>query len=129
MNVLITGAAGNLGGLLASHLRGDPSLQLVLMVHTRDVAPELKCDPRVRVVRADLARRKPFTLRWRALTLSFISPACREIVSFLFNVRSPLTRDFITIGMVSYYGDTSRMRKELLKELKYGNFREGSSIL
>ena len=48
-----------------------------------------------------------------------------EIASFLFGVRSPLTKDFVKIGMVSYYGDTSRMRKELLPELKYRTFREG----
>lgn len=48
-----------------------------------------------------------------------------EMASFLFGVRSPLTKDFVKIGMVSYYGDTSRMRKELLPELKYKTFREG----
>ncbi len=48
-----------------------------------------------------------------------------EMASLLFGVRSPLTKDFVKIGMVSYYGDTSRMRKELLPELKYKTFREG----
>ena len=42
---------------------------------------------------------------------------------------SPLTRDFIKIGMVSYYGDTGRMRNELLKELKYKNYKEGIHTL
>lgn len=48
-----------------------------------------------------------------------------EKVSLLTGCRAPLTQDFITIGKVSYYGDTSRMRKELLPELKYKTFREG----
>lgn len=48
-----------------------------------------------------------------------------ELFSMLFGTRSPLTRDFIKIGMVSYYGDTSRMRSELLPRLKYKTFRDG----
>lgn len=48
-----------------------------------------------------------------------------EMFSFVFGTKSPLTRDFIRIGMVSYYGDTSRMREELLPKLKYRTFREG----
>ncbi|MCF8299387.1 MAG: NAD(P)-dependent oxidoreductase [Saprospiraceae bacterium] len=52
-----------------------------------------------------------------------------ELFSFLFGVKSPLTRDFVTIGMVSYYGDTKRMRTELLKDLKYRTFKEGIDTL
>ena len=52
-----------------------------------------------------------------------------ECFSFIFGTRSPLTRDFIKIGMVSYYGDTSRMRQDLLPELKYRTYKEGMSIL
>lgn len=52
-----------------------------------------------------------------------------EIFSYLFKTKSPLTRDFIKIGMVSYYGDTHRMRNELLKELKYKNYKEGIRTL
>ena len=48
-----------------------------------------------------------------------------EVFSAIFGTRSPLTRDFIRIGMVSYYGDTSRMRKELLPTLKYPTFKDG----
>ncbi|MCU0849508.1 MAG: NAD(P)-dependent oxidoreductase [Spirochaetes bacterium] len=51
-----------------------------------------------------------------------------EIVSKIFGTRSPLTRDFIKIGMASYYGDTSRMRKELLEEVKYKNYKDALSI-
>ena len=52
-----------------------------------------------------------------------------EFFSRLLGVRSPLTSDFIRIGQVSYYGDTSRMREELLPRLKYKNFREGIKTL
>ena len=48
-----------------------------------------------------------------------------EFFSMIFGTRSPLTKDFIKIGMVSYYGDTNRMRKELLPELKYKTYKDG----
>ena len=52
-----------------------------------------------------------------------------ENVSLLTGCRSPLTRDFVKIGQVSYYGDTSRMKADLLPKLKYSTFREGLSTL
>ncbi len=52
-----------------------------------------------------------------------------EFASKILGTRSPLTRDFVKIGMVSYYGDTTRMRNELLKELKYKTFKEGIETL
>ncbi|MEI6853619.1 MAG: NAD-dependent epimerase/dehydratase family protein [Bacteroidota bacterium] len=52
-----------------------------------------------------------------------------EMASLLFGIKSPLTRDFVKIGMVSYYGDTSRMRKELLPELKYKTIDQGIGTL
>ncbi len=55
----------------------------------------------------------------------FAAAGCFELCSFLFGTKSPLTKDFVRIGMISYYGDTERMRKELLPELKYKTFREG----
>ena len=48
-----------------------------------------------------------------------------ESASRLSGTKSPLTRDFITIGRVPYYGDTSRFRSELLTDLKYRNIYEG----
>lgn len=48
-----------------------------------------------------------------------------EIVSKIFHTKSPLTKDFIDIGRVSYYGDTSRFRSELLPSLKYATINEG----
>ena len=52
--ILITGAAGNLGGLLAERLAGSEH-DLRLMVHRSDVREDLKRRPRTQVVRADLA--------------------------------------------------------------------------
>jgi nucleoside-diphosphate-sugar epimerase len=52
-----------------------------------------------------------------------------EFFSLLFNTKSPLTRDFIKIGMISYYGDTSKMHKDLLPVLKYKNIQEGRGTL
>ena len=52
-----------------------------------------------------------------------------EIFSVIFKTRSILTRDFIKIGSVSYYGDTTRMRNELLKELKHITFNDGIETL
>ncbi len=48
-----------------------------------------------------------------------------ELISFIFCTKSPLTKDFIKIGMVSYYGDTKRMRSELIKDLKCKTYKEG----
>jgi nucleoside-diphosphate-sugar epimerase len=69
--------------------------------------------------------RKP----WR-MPLWMILTAARgfELFSKRFNTPSPLTVDFIRIGATSYYGDTSRMRQELLPELKYKTFREGMTL-
>ncbi|MDH6307660.1 nucleoside-diphosphate-sugar epimerase [Dysgonomonas sp. PFB1-18] len=66
---------------------------------------------------------------WR-MPVWMIMTAARgfELFSALFGTRSPLTRDFVKIGMVSYYGDTSRMRQELLPELKYKTYKEGIDL-
>jgi nucleoside-diphosphate-sugar epimerase len=67
---------------------------------------------------------------WR-MPLSLIQSAALlcEIASSIFNIPSPLTRDFIRIGQTSYYGDTSRMRKELLPILRYRTYQEGIDTL
>lgn len=66
---------------------------------------------------------------WR-MPVWMIMTAARtfEVFSKLFNTRSPLTVDFIKIGMASYYGDTSRMRQELLPELKYKTYKDGMEL-
>ncbi|GAB4282698.1 MAG: hypothetical protein Kow0068_07410 [Marinilabiliales bacterium] len=52
-----------------------------------------------------------------------------EIYSGIFDAKSPLTKDFIKIGKASYYGDTTRMKNELLLELKYKDIFEGKILL
>ena len=52
-----------------------------------------------------------------------------ELCAALLGTRSPLTRDFITIGRASYCGDTRRFRAELLPRLAYPTLREGKSTL
>ena len=52
-----------------------------------------------------------------------------ELFSLFFGTKSPLTGDFVKIGMVSYYGDTSRMRNELWTDLKYKTLIEGIGTL
>ncbi|MBI2819863.1 MAG: NAD(P)-dependent oxidoreductase [Acidobacteria bacterium] len=59
-SVLITGAAGNLGGFLARHLLGS-DLELRLMYHHRPIAEDITQGKDVRCFPADLAR--PETLR------------------------------------------------------------------
>lgn len=48
-----------------------------------------------------------------------------ELYSTLTGNQALLTKDFIDIGRVDYYGDTSRMRQELLPKLKYPTMRDG----
>lgn len=55
MRVLITGAAGNLGGMLARYLLDNTGWQLNLMTHEKPVAPELADDARASVFKCDLA--------------------------------------------------------------------------
>jgi len=57
IKVLITGAAGNLGGLLAKHLKQNENINLNLMFHKKDVAHELK-DSKINVIRADLSKKE-----------------------------------------------------------------------
>lgn len=70
--------------------------------------------------------RKPWRL---PLGLIYFAARLCECWSQVFGTRAPLTRDFITIGRCSYYGDTSRMRAELLPELKYPALKDGRHTL
>jgi uncharacterized protein YbjT (DUF2867 family) len=61
MKILITGAAGNLGSLLARHLIAHRAGHLRLMVFRRDVPADLKVEGSTETVRADLSRRESLT--------------------------------------------------------------------
>jgi len=65
---------------------------------------------------------------WRMpVWLIYAAAGIFETASLLLGIKSPLTRDFIKIGMVSYYGDIHRMKNELLEELSYENYKAGIS--
>lgn len=70
--------------------------------------------------------RKP----WRCPRWSFYAAAwCCEAFATIFRTASPLTRDFIRIGMVGHVSDTSRMKRELLPALAYPSLRDGLVLL
>jgi nucleoside-diphosphate-sugar epimerase len=58
-----------------------------------------------------------------------VAAAAVELFAGVFGTASPLTRDFVKIGMADYYGDTSRMKAELLPRLQYPTLREGLALL
>lgn len=49
-----------------------------------------------------------------------------ELGAAIGGTQSPLTRDFIRIGRVSYWGDTRRAREELIPDLEYSTLKAGS---
>ncbi|HSB89527.1 MAG TPA: NAD-dependent epimerase/dehydratase family protein [Anaerolineales bacterium] len=58
-----------------------------------------------------------------------LAGALTEVAATLLRTTSPLTRDFIRIGMVPHVVDPTRMRRELLPKLQYPTLREGLKIL
>jgi hypothetical protein len=52
-----------------------------------------------------------------------------ELGASILRKPAPLTRDFIEIGRVSYVGDTTRARAELIPELRYPTFQDGKHTL
>ena len=66
--------------------------------------------------------RKP----WRMpLWLIYAAAEMSEFISRLSGLPSPLTRDFIDIGRVPYFGDTYRFRSELVPVLAYADIGHG----
>ena len=73
-----------------------------------------------------VARHKQYHKPWRMPNWLIMTAAQGfELFSALFGTRSALTKDFVHIGQVSYYGDTTRMRNELLPKLQYKTFENG----
>jgi nucleoside-diphosphate-sugar epimerase len=67
---------------------------------------------------------------WRMPTwMIYLAATLCEAWASLLRTKSPLTRDFITLGRVSYCGDTTRMKSELVPVLKYPTLREGIGTL
>jgi nucleoside-diphosphate-sugar epimerase len=54
--------------------------------------------------------------------LVYLTAALCEAGAFVARTRAPFTRDFITIGRVPHWGDTTRARRELIPELRYPKF-------
>ncbi|KAA0256093.1 MAG: NAD-dependent epimerase/dehydratase family protein [Acidobacteria bacterium] len=52
-----------------------------------------------------------------------------EAAALLLGTRSPLTRDFVRIGRVPYFGDTTRFRRELVPRLVHPTVRSGIRTL
>jgi nucleoside-diphosphate-sugar epimerase len=69
---------------------------------------------------------RPYRLPlWTIMTAASLC----ELAAFVARTPSPLTRDFISIGRVSYWGDTRRMREELLPTLLHPTLESGRSTL
>jgi nucleoside-diphosphate-sugar epimerase len=67
---------------------------------------------------------------WRApVRLIYAAATLCELAAGLTRRASPLTRDFITIGRVSYCGDTRRAREELIPELRFPDLASGIATL
>jgi len=67
-------------------------------------------------------RRLPFGLIYKAAYLC-------EMFALVTGRASPLTRDFVTIGRASYFGDTQRARAELIPQLRYPTLEDGLKTL
>jgi nucleoside-diphosphate-sugar epimerase len=52
-----------------------------------------------------------------------------EAFATIAGTASPLTRDFVRLGRVAHWGDTSRARAELIPELMYPTLESGLSTL
>jgi nucleoside-diphosphate-sugar epimerase len=52
-----------------------------------------------------------------------------ECFARIARTQSPLTRDFVRLGRVSHWGDTSRARMELIPQLLYPTFETGLTTL
>jgi len=77
-----------------------------------------------------LARHWGFSRPWRAPAfLFYLAGLACELWGVVWGTPSPLTRDFIRIGMVSHVGDTTRMRRELLPTLAYPTLEDGLGLL
>lgn len=71
-----------------------------------------------------------FPKPWRCPKWCFYAAAsCVEAFATLFRTASPLTRDFITIGMASCVADITRMKRELLPQLAYPSLKQGIVLL
>ena len=65
---------------------------------------------------------KPVRIPWPMI---YVSACLCEGFAMVARTRSPLTRDFVTLGRVPHWGDTTRARAELIPALVYPNLEAG----
>lgn len=77
-----------------------------------------------------LALQWGYSRPWRLPQVCFRAGAalCESLAS-TFHTATPLTRDMIEMGMTSVVADTSRMKTEIVADLRYPTLREGGAIL
>lgn len=77
-----------------------------------------------------IAKHFGYTKPWRLpVWCIFTAAQLVEAYAKIFRTKSPLTKDFIKIGMVSYTGDITRMKNELINNLRYPSIDEGIKII
>lgn len=59
----------------------------------------------------------------------YLAAGLCELTGAIARTHAPLTRDFIRIGRVSYFGDTRRAREQLVPELIYPSLDQGLGTL
>ena len=59
----------------------------------------------------------------------YLAASLCEAFATIAGTGSPLTRDFVRLGRVSHWGDTSRARAELMPELVYPTLEDGLATL
>jgi len=69
---------------------------------------------------------RPWRMPWWTILSAAI--AC-ELFATAFGTSAPLTRDFVRLGRVDHWGDTRRMRAELLPILRYPTLQQGKETL
>ena len=110
--ILITGAAGNLGGLLARHLAGRQRLRL--MYHHRPIPADLAAAPDVATVQADLAD---------PATLPAAIAGAEIVVHFAGVLFAPRPERFLPETNTRWF------REELLPVLKHPTLASGLGTL
>jgi nucleoside-diphosphate-sugar epimerase len=63
------------------------------------------------------------------VALVYTAAVLTEAFALIAGTASPLTRDFVRIGRVSYWGDTRRAREQLIPTLRYPSLQEGLPTL
>ena len=63
------------------------------------------------------------------MTLVHLTAWLCELFAIIARTPAPLTRDFVRLGRVPHWGDTTRARAELIQSLRYPTLSDGLSTL